>query len=266
MTSVPAYPAAPHSEGSPGTAAPSGSRRAYGTPYETLNFDLVTRGGRTLMVTLEVQPVFDLERSTPVSRRVRRRVRRRGGEQALSAVNRGTLEAADLKRLDLQTLQLGLELLRLGSDDTGVVPLFWRTAASSRGRLTLLAADRVKDAPGGALLIEITGGLEQTPPASVRSVAGLFERDGLGVILHVAPDIGIIERMSEARARCLSLDFAGVAHETGREWRAACDLIGAARASCSQVMLVNLRPDRGLAAQAAGATHAVFAGMEPIKV
>ena len=43
-------------------------------------------------------------------------------------------------------------------------------------------------------------------------------------------------------------------------------LIGAARDACPQVMLLNLRPDRGLAAQAAGATHAVFAGMDAITV
>lgn len=265
MTSVPAYPVAPRNDGGPDVSQSDGLR-AYRAPYETLNFEMVTRGGRPLMVALEVQPVFDLERSTPVSRRVRRRVRRRGGEQALSAVARGTLESTDLKRLDLQTFQLGLELLRLGSEDTGVLPLFWRTAASSRGRLSLLSADRVKAAPKGALLVEVMGGLEQTPPATLRSVADLFERDALGVILHLAPDAGTIRRMAEVRPRCLSLDFAGVAHETGREWRAACDLIGEARASCPQVMLVNLRPDRGLAAQAAGATHAVFAGLEPITV
>jgi hypothetical protein len=57
-----------------------------------------------------------------------------------------------------------------------------------------------------------------------------------------------------------------VAHETAREWLDAVALIGAAREACPQVMLLNLRPDRGLAAQAAGATHAVFAGMEAITV
>jgi hypothetical protein len=31
-------------------------------------------------------------------------------------------------------------------------------------------------------------------------------------------------------------------------------------------MLLNLRPDRGLAAHAAGATHAVFGGMEAVIV
>jgi hypothetical protein len=43
-------------------------------------------------------------------------------------------------------------------------------------------------------------------------------------------------------------------------------LIVAARQAAPQVLLLNLRPDRGLAARAAGATHAVFAGMEPITI
>lgn len=61
---------------------------------------------------------------------------------------------------------------------------------------------------------------------------------------------------------CLAIDFAGVAHAGARDWQAAIDLIQAARQSCSQVMLINLRPERALGAQAAGATHAVFASMD----
>lgn len=67
-------------------------------------------------------------------------------------------------------------------------------------------------------------------------------------------------------ARCLAIDFAGVAHEGPREWLDAAALIGVAREACPQILLLNLRPDRGLAAQAAGATHAVFAGMETVTV
>jgi len=57
-----------------------------------------------------------------------------------------------------------------------------------------------------------------------------------------------------------------VAHDGPLEWKAAHELIAAARQACGQVMLLNLRPDRGLAAQAAGATHAVFAGMDAITI
>ncbi|KQY70096.1 hypothetical protein ASD25_13590 [Brevundimonas sp. Root1423] len=225
----------------------------------------MTRAGRELTVTLAAQPVFDLDRSTPVSRRIRRSVRHRGGESALAALGRRTLEPVDLKRIDLQTLNHGLDLLHLGPQDTGVLPAFWRTVASSRGRFALLCSELHGSVPGN-LLVEVMGGLEQAPPEMIDESIGHFETAALGVVLHVAPDPGLVRRLAGVRARCLAIDFAGVAHDGPREWQSAQDLIAAARQTCNQVLLLNLRPDRGLAAQAAGATHAVFAGMEAITV
>lgn len=256
-----------HGEEAPGeTLAPLGERRSYGAPYESLTFTLVTRARRELTVTLAAQPVFDLGRSVPVSRRIRRTVRHRGGESALAALGRRTLEPMDLKRIDLQTLNHGLDLLHLGADDSGVLPAFWRTVASSGGRFALLCAELQHQADPGALLIEVMGGLEQAPPETVDEAIAHFETASLGAILHIAPDPGAARRLRSVRARCLAIDFAGVAHETTRDWLDAAALIEAARESCQQVLLLNLRPDRGLAAQTAGATHAVFAGMDAITV
>lgn len=269
MTLVPAYPTVRDGGEAPvGNAAysPLGERRAYAAPYESLTFSLVTRAGRELTVTLAAQPVFDLDRSTPVSRRIRRIVRHRGGESALAALGRRTLEPADLKRIDLQTLNHGLDLLHLGSDEVGVLPAFWRTVASSGGRFALLCTELQHGSAPGNLLVEVMGGLEQAPPELIDESISHFETESLGVILHIAPDPGLVRRLAGVRARCLAIDFAGVAHNGAREWQAAHDLIVAARQTCGQVMLLNLRPDRGLAAQAAGATHAVFAGMETITV
>lgn len=244
---------------------PVGERRSYAAPYESLTFSLVTRGGRELTVTLAAQPVFDLNRSVPVSRRIRRTVRHQGGEAALG-LGRRTLESADLKRIDLQTLNHGLDLLQLGSSDSGVMPTFWRTIASSRGRFALLCTELQHHAAPGALLVEVMGGLEQAPPEAIDEAIAHFETAALGVILHIAPDAGAARRLAAVRAQCLAIDFAGVEHETARDWIGAADLIGEARRVCPQVMLLNLRPDRGLAAHAAGATHAVFAGMATITI
>ena len=249
-----------------GPRAPLGERRSYAAPYESLTFSLVTRARRELTVTLAAQPVFDLALSAPVSRRIRRIVRHTGGESALAAFGRRTLEPMDLKRIDLQTLNHGLDLLHLGSDDSGVLPAFWRTVASSGGRFALLCAELQHAAAPGTLLVEVMGGLEQTPPEAVEEAIAHFETASLGVILHIAPDAGAIRRMVGVRARCLAIDFAGVAHETSRDWEDAAHLVGVARDVCPQVMLLNLRPDRGLVAQTAGASHAVFAGMNEIKV
>ena len=246
--------------------APLGERRSYAAPYESLTFSLVTRARRELTVTLAAQPVFDLSRSVPVSRRIRRTVRHRGGETALAALGRRTLEPVDLKRIDLQTLNHGLDLLHLGSDDSGVLPAFWRTVASSGGRFALLCTELQHGAAPGALLVEVMGGLEQAPPEAVDEAIAHFETAALGVILHISPDAAAARRLAGVRAKCLALDFAGVAHENAHDWLDAAELIGVARAACPQVMLLNLRPDRGLAAQSAGATHAVFAGMEAITV
>ena len=246
--------------------APLGERRSHAAPYESLTFPLVTRGGRELTVTLAAQPVFDLNRSVPVCRRIRRTVRHLGGEAALLGLGRRTLDSVDLKRIDLQTLSHGLDLLQLGSSDSGVMPTFWRTIASSSGRFALLCAELQHHAAPGALLVEVMGGLEQAPPEAIDEAIAHFETAALGVILHIAPDAAAARRLAAVRAQCLAIDFAGVEHETAREWIAAADLIAEARRACPQVMLLNLRPDRGLAAQAAGATHAVFAGMTTITI
>ena len=241
-------------------------RRAFSAPYESLTFPLVTRARRELVVTLAAHPVFDLETSRPVSRRLRRTVRHQGGEEALAAFGRRTLEPVDLQRIDMQSLKHGLDLLRLGAEDSGVVPAFWRTVASSRGRFALLCTEMQHTGAPGTLLVEIMGGLEQAPVEEINAAIAHFERSALGVILHIAPDISVARRLVSVRAQCIAIDFAGVAHENARDWQPASDLIAAAREACPQVMLTNLRPDRGLASKAAGATHAVFAGMDPIRV
>lgn len=256
----------PLDDGSQEPVARIGERRSYAAPYESLTFTLVTRARRELTVTLAAQPVFDLERSTPVARRIRRSVRRQGGESALMGRDRRTLEPGDLKRIDLQTLRNGLDILRLGANDGGVLPAFWRTIAASEGRFAQLCAEIQHGAAPGTLLVEIMGGLEQAPLEAIQDAIRHFEIEGLGLILHIAPDPGAALRLSQVRAQCLAIDFAGVEHESAREWRTAAQLIGAAREACPQVMLLNLRPDRGLAAQAAGATHAVFAGMDAVIV
>lgn len=243
-----------------------GERRSYAAPYESLTFTVLTRARREMAVTLAAQPVFDLIRSAPVARRIRRRVRHRGGESALVGLGRRTLEPDDLAAIDLHTLKKGLELLRLGPEDSGVLPAFWRTVAASDGRFAALCEEIQRDASPGALLIEVVGALEQAPARAIEEVVRHFETGSLGAILHIAPDPAAALRLSQAGPRCLAIDFAGVAHEGAREWHGAAQLIGAARQACAQVLLINLRPDRGLAAQAAGATHAVFADMDPVIV
>ena len=244
----------------PEAIRPPPERRAYATPYESLTFSVTTRANRELTVTLAAQPVFDLARSVPVSRRIRRSIRHQGGERALMGLGRRTLEPMDLQRIDLQTLHQGLDMLRLGSNDSGVLPVFWRTVATSRGRFALQCTEMQHDR-GGTLLVEVMGGLEQAPPEAVQSAISHFETETQGAILHVSPDLGAVRRLAGVTARCLSLDFAGVSHENARDWAQAAQLIGVSRQVCGQVMLLNLRPDRGLAAQHAGATHAVFADM-----
>lgn len=242
-----------------------GERRAFAAPSDSQTFNLTTRAGRELTVTLAAQPVFDLALSTPVARRIRRSVRHQGGEGALAGLARRTLEPADLQNIDLHTLRNGVDLLRLGSNASGVLPVFWRTVASSGGRFALQCAETARGAAPGTLLIEIMGGIEHAPLEAVQEAVERFG-PGTGLILHVAPDPGAALRLAHVRAQCLVIDFAGVDHEHTRGWLAAAQLIGAAREACPQVMLLNLRPERGLDAEAAGATHAVFAGMRPLTV
>lgn len=257
-----AYAAGP----SDAARSPPLERRAYAAAYESLTFTLVTRARRELTVTLATHPVFDLARSAPVSRRVRRIIRHAGGEKALIGLGRPSLDSVDLRRIDLQTLKYGLDMLRLGANDSGVLPAFWRTVASSGGRFALLCAEMQHDPAPGALLVEVMGGLEQAPPDAITEAVSHFETAAQGVILHIAPDVAAARRMIGANLKCLSIDFAGVAHESARDWLTAAELIRVARLAAPQVMLLNLRPDHGLAAHAAGATHAVFADMGRVTV
>ncbi|WP_374516473.1 hypothetical protein [Brevundimonas sp.] len=245
---------------------PAPARRSYAEAYESVTFTVVTRAQRELTVTLAAQPVFDLGRSAPVARRIRRTVRHLGGERALLGLGRRTIEPVDLHRIDLMTLREGLGLLRLTPQDSGVLPAYWRTVASSRGRFALLCTELQHARAPGALLVEVLGGIEQAPPEAVADAISHFETAAQGVVLHIAPDAAAAQRLHGVGARCLAIDFAGVEHEHARDWRGAAALIGAARNACGQVLLLNLRPDRGLAAHAAGATHAVFAGMDPVSV
>lgn len=247
-------------------SSPFVERKAFGGGYESLTFTMVSRARRELTVTLAVQPLFDLTRSAVVGRRVRRTVRHLGGEAALFALGRRSLETADLRRIDLQTLKHGLDLLRPTASDCGVLPAYWRTVASSGGRFALLCAELQHLDASGGLLVEIVGGLENAPPEAVQEAISHFGLSALGVVAHIAPDAGSARRLAPAQLQCLSIDFAGVAHDNARDWEEAARLIVAARQAAPQVLLLNLRPDRGLAARAAGATHAVFAGMAPLTI
>ncbi|SFS77377.1 hypothetical protein [Brevundimonas viscosa] len=266
----PATQVAPEAPGfsppAPAVAPSTSARRSYAEAYESLTFTVVTRAQRDLTVTLAAQPVFDLARSAPVGRRIRRLVRHQGGERALLGLGRRTLDAVDLHRIDLLTLRQGLDLLRSAPAGSGLLPAYWRTVASSRGRFALLCTELQHARTPGSLMIEVLGGLEQAPPEAIAEAISHFETAAQGIVLHIAPDLAAARRLKNVGGCCLAIDFAGVEHEHARDWRGAAELIGVARASCGQVLLLNLRPDRGLAAYSAGATHAVFAGMDPLRV
>jgi hypothetical protein len=241
----------------PSTVPP---RRAFGAPYESITFPIATRARAELTITLAAQPVFELATSAPVSRRLRRSIRR-FGEPAI--FERKTLDIEDLRRIDAQTLEHGLELLRLGPGDCGIVPAFWRSLHEHRESYALRCTEAQRSSNPGTLLLEVVGGPEQAPIEVLDDVLVRFETGTRGLILHIVPDVGAALRLRGARVSCLAIDFAGVAHDGARNWQAAIELIKTARETCSQVLLINLRPDRALAAQAAGATHAVFASLEP---
>ena len=243
-------------------SVPAGaSRRTYGSACDSVTFPFVTRARRELSVTLAAQSIYDLERFVPVGRRLRRIVRHRGGEAALVAMGNRTLESADLKRIDLQTMAQGLDLLHPTVDETVVLPAFWRTVATAQGRFALTYAGLQFAGRRGTLLVEVTGGSETVPAEALAETIAHFETQKLGVILHMAPDIDLARRLAEARAGCLAIDFAGVDHDSSRSWAAAETLIATTRESAPRLLLLNLRPEWARAAVAVGATHAVFAQM-----
>lgn len=235
-------------------------RRAFGAPYESVTFSTVTESRCELSVTLASQPVFDLASSAPIGQRLRRTIRRRS-EPGL--FERRSLETEDLKRIDVLTMEHGLRLLRPGPGSCGIIPAFWRTLTGGRGAYALLCTLSQHSAEPGSLIIEVFGGVEDIPLEVVNDTIARFQTEARGVLLHIAPDVDTVRRLGGVSAHCLAIDFAGVAHEGARDWLGAAELVQAARRTCGQLLLVNLRPDRALAAQAAGATHTVFSTLEP---
>ena len=229
-------------------------------------FELVSRGRRALAISLIAQDIVDLDSGQAVSRRVRRIIRHTGGEAGLNLFGRGTLEGADLRRIDLQTLRIGLDLLRRTPGLSGILPVFWRTLATSHGRFALLYAGTNDEARPTRLSLEIMGGTETSRLEAVAEVVEQFQSSPIGMIVHTAPDRGIIRHVAETRALCLCLDFAGVDHLSPEGKAEARDLVAVARQTAPTVLLLNLRPDWAPAAHEAGATHAVFAPMERLSL
>ncbi len=230
------------------------------------NFELVTRGRRGLAVSLIAQDIVALDSGQAVSRRVRRIIRHTGGEAGLNLFGRGTLEGADLRRIDLLTLRIGIDLLRRTPGLTGVLPVFWRTLATSHGRFALLYAGTNDETRPAGLSMEIMGGTETLRLEAVAEVIEQFQSGPIGMILHAAPDMGIVRQAVQAGASCLCLDFAGVDHLSPEGKAGARDLIATARQVAPTVLLVNLKPEWAPAAHEAGATHAVLAPMEPLSL
>ncbi len=230
------------------------------------SFGLVTRSGREMLVRLAAQPVFDLQRRVIVGHRIRREVRHVGDRSAFSMLGRRALEAADLKRIDVEALRHSLPLLRPDRNQVGMAPVFWRTVSSAAGRLALALPEDAGQDSGHRLVLEVIGGLETQRPEGLAEMLEAFGEAGRTVFLHAAPDVDLVRRLGRLEPNGLTLDLAGVDHTGARGWERARRLIAAAREAAPKVMLLTLRPDLGEAARAAGATHAVFGAMREVVV
>ncbi|WP_343788826.1 hypothetical protein [Brevundimonas kwangchunensis] len=233
--------------------------------WGSVTFPLVTRARREMSITLSVQPVFGLKNGKIVSRRIRRLVRHKGGEPALRGLGRPMLESADLRRIDLLTLNHGSVLFRPGNVEGGVLPAFWRTVATGHGRFAMIYAGDQAEAPPGRVWVEVVGMPDRPDVQAVAEAIENFENDQRGIILHIPPDPGLAERLVGAGCDCLSVDFAAVDYDNPRGWHEAERLIRAARKAASRVLILNIAPHWGAAAAEAGATHAVFCSMETLR-
>ena len=243
---------------SPYGPRPAEARTFAPPPAASVTFPHLTGARRELSVTLKVRPVTDLRRGVPAGLHLARSVRRVGGQTALFGADRVRLEAEDLKRIDADTLRHGLPLLALAPDGVGVTPVFWRTAASVRGRFALLYAGLRVDADPGRLLVELFGVEPNVAADVLGEVCVQLEAQRRAVIVRTAPDADLLARAAEAGVRGVSLDFAGVDTDSAGAVAAAQDLVAAARAAAPHVLLVNLPPRHAPAMGRAGATHAVL--------
>lgn len=250
----------------PSRAAVTAERRSFAPlVHGRVTFPFVTRSRRELAVTLTARAIFDLKRAVVVGQRLDRAVRHCGCEAAPAWTGGWAMQAHDLKRLDLQTLHHGVELLAGEGEGVGVVPAFWRTVGTAAGRMALLYADLEPEARAPPLLVEVFGA-EHASTRQIRDVTSHLEAQRRGVIVHVSPVIDEVRRLAEAEPPGLAVDFARVETCGARAWEGAAELILAARASAPSVLLLNLPPERGEAAAAMGATHAIFAAMDRLIV
>jgi len=238
------------------------ARRFTSPERSGVTFSVMARHGSELAVSLAARPVHDLLRGTVVGHRLDRTVRRRGGEAALRWAGRATLDPGDLKRIDVQTLRHGMDLLSSTPDGIGIAPAFWRTVTTSPGRLALLYAGLETEADPHKLLVELRGGAEHASTREIVEVLKHLEGQRRRTIVHASPIVGQLQRLAEAQPPGVAIDFAGVETGSAAAWSGAAGLIAAARAAAPSVLLLGLPTDRGEAAAAAGATHAVFAAMQ----
>lgn len=234
--------------------------------WSSLTFPFVARSGREMSVTLALEPVFSLADGRRAALRVRRSARHAGGEAALLWGGRRQMEAADLRRLDLLTLQKGLEALQAEQASCGVLPLYWRTASTAHGRFSLIYAGLQDAALPERLAVEIVGAPQGRDADLLVETLSHFQTERQQAVVQVPPDATLAARLEGAGCGCLVMDFAGVAYDAPRGWAEAERLIAAARRAADGLLILNIAPHWGPAAFAAGATHAVFAAMPGVRV
>ncbi len=139
----------------------------------------VAADGRTLRVSCQLEPVFELRTFAQIGFRIARRVLLMPGEIELSPQELRNLTTADIEKVDLATIARGVSRLRSeqgnAKQPTLFLPVSYTTLSSQRGRGPLIA--RFKEATRGVekgLICEIND-IEGVPGSALAAAAVLIK-------------------------------------------------------------------------------------------
>ena len=181
---------------------------------------MVVVGGRNLRVTCALEPLFEMRKMAMIGHRLEAVVVEASGNVSIDAKAMAAMEWSDRERVDLASIEQGLQLLALKSPEQRkmlvVVPAAFSTFAAARTRTRITAeVARASREMGIKILFEVRN-LSGVPPHRILEVISLLKPYCMTLMGNIGADQKAI-----ARLRGCGLSGACVDYDSGRRDDAA---------------------------------------------
>jgi hypothetical protein len=230
----------------------------------------VSKDGRSLRASCQLEPVFQLKTYGRIGYRMRRRVLQLPQETPLSLAEQRKLTASDMERIDYATLARGLNRIHHEADEERqpslILPVSFMTLSSQRGRAMLAEFFRVaKDDVQQGLICEVCD-IEGVPPSALLAAISLIRPFCVFTVgrLGAAPQ-SPLTAYKDAGLQGISIECPPNLDSDDTFSAFAKQVVGASRPAVKgAVMLYGVAgPHQAAIASLCGATHASFAPAKP---